>query len=214
MIFAVSAAALAATKTINLNQIPGTKQVNVITESVTFKGRKALKVMEPPANRADREDKLVILPVEFHDGTIELEVSGGVAKDAIAGARGFVGVAFRAAPDAKKFECIYIRPTNGRATDMVRRNHSVQYISFPTHPWQKLRKEEPEKYESYTDLQPDTWTKVKIVVAGTNARLYLHGNEQPTLIVDDLKMGDSTGALALWIGPGTVAHFANLRVTQ
>ena len=75
-------------------------------------------------------------------------------------------------------------------------------------------KEETEKYEAYVDLIPDEWIKVKIVVEGANARLYVHGNEQPTLIIHDLKKGDSRGALALWIGPGTEAHFANLRVTQ
>jgi hypothetical protein len=50
------------------------------------------------------------------------------------------------------FECFYLRPTNGRADDQVRRNHSVQYISFRGFPWYRL--ESPEKYESYTDLVP------------------------------------------------------------
>ena len=66
----------------------------------------------------------------------------------------------------------------------------------------------------YVDLQIDTWTKVKIVVDGTNAYLYVHGNEQPPLIIHELKKGDSKGALALWIGPGTEANFAIVRVTQ
>ena len=202
------------TKVVSLASTQGLKLVNTVVEVTTYKGRKALKVSEPPANKADREDKLVILPVDFHNGTIELELAGSIATGAIAGARGFVGVAFRVADDVKKFECIYLRPTNGRADDQVRRNHSVQYISYPDFPWQKLRKEETEKYESYVDLIPDEWIKVKIVVDGANARVHVHGNEQPTLIVHDLKKGDSSGALALWIGPGTKAHFANLRVTQ
>ena len=34
-----------------------------------------------------------------------------------------------------------------------------------------------------------------------------------TLIVNDVKSGaDGKGAVALWIGPGTVAHFRNLTV--
>ena len=37
---------------------------------------------------------------------------------------------------------------------------------------------------------------------------------QPTLIVNDVKSGaGASGAVALWLGPGTVAHFRNLRVT-
>jgi hypothetical protein len=75
-----------------------------------------------------------------------------------------------------------------------------------------LRKETPGKYESYVDLVPGEWTKVTITVQGDKARLYVNGSQQPTLIVNDLKLGLSKGAIALWIGPGTVAHFSNLRV--
>ena len=34
------------------------------------------------------------------------------------------------------------------------------------------------------------------------------------LVVNNLKQGQSTGAIALWVGPGTIAHFANLRVSK
>ena len=55
---------------------------------------------------------------------------------------------------------------------------------------------------------------MKIEVQGDRARLYVHGAAQPALLVNDLKLGASAkGAIALWIGPGTVGHFANLRVT-
>jgi hypothetical protein len=108
--------------------------------------------------------------------------------------------------------CFYLRPTIGRADVQLRRNHTTQYISQPDHPWHRLRKENPGLYESYVDLVPGEWTRVKIVVSGTTARLYVHGAEQPSLIVNDLKLEASEGAVALWIGPGTEAHFANLRV--
>jgi hypothetical protein len=61
---------------------------------------------------------------------------------------------------------------------------------------------------------PGEWTKVKIEVRGAKARLYVHGASQPALLVNDLKLGEGKGAIALWIGPGTLAHFANLRLTQ
>ncbi len=202
------------TKVVPLDSTKGLKLVNVTAGPVTYKGKKALRVAETSTNQTDTEKKLVILPVDFSNGTIELELAGSVAQGAMAGARGFVGVAFGVAPDVTKFECIYLRPTNPRSDDQVRRNHSVQYISFPDYPWQRLRKEESEKYESYVDLVPGEWTKVKIVIEGVRARLYVHGSEQPTLIINDLKNGESKGALGLWIGPGTEAHFANLRVTQ
>ena len=48
---------------------------------------------------------------------------------------------------------------------------------------------------------------------GERARLYVHGNEQPTLMVNDVKSGaDAGGGVALWLEPGTVAHFRNLTV--
>jgi signal peptidase I len=41
-----------------------------------------------------------------------------------------------------------------------------------------LRKEFPEKYESYVDLVAGEWTRVKIEVRGEKARLYVNGVEQ------------------------------------
>lgn len=199
---------------LSLDSLDQFKLVNVKVESVTFKGRKALRVSDAaPAGTGD-EGRLVVLPkTDFQDGIIEVDLAGEPGPNAGEGARGFVGVAFRIAPDQSRFECIYLRPTNGRAEDQVRRNHSVQYISVPGFPWPRMRKEFPEKYETYVDLLPAEWTKVKIEVRGEKARLFVNGVEQPTLIVNDLKQGQSRGAIALWVGTGTVAHFANLRVS-
>jgi hypothetical protein len=168
-----------------------------------------------PAAEGEDEDRLgmIVGSEKFRNGTIEMEVSGRPGAGAGAGARGFVGVAFRVAGDGSRFECLYLRPTNGRADDQVRRNHSVQYISFPGFPWAKLRKEFPEKYESYVDLVPGEWTKVKITVDGAKARLYVHGAAQPTLIVNDLKQTESAGGVAFWVGPGTEARFRNVVIT-
>jgi hypothetical protein len=192
---------------------------NVKTEQVTYKGKKALRAADAaPANVSDGIQLVILNKTDFQDGVIEIELAGEPAATAGAGARGFVGVAFRVnldtAKDAVKYEAFYLRPTNGRADDQVRRNHSAQYISHPDFPWPRLRKEFPEKYESYADLVPGEWTKVKIEVRGDKARLYVHDAQQPVLVVNDLKLGQSTGQIALWVGAGTVAHFANLRVSK
>ncbi len=213
--FVVSTFPQGTTKTIALDSLKDQKTVNVKAETGEHKGRKALRVTDDaPATAGDGDRLLVLTATDFSDGIIELELSGQVMPNAGEGARGFVGVAFRVAADAAKFECFYLRPTNGRAEDQVRRNHSVQYISHPDFPWHKLRKEFPEKYESYVDLVPGEWTKVKIEVRGAKARLFVHGASQPVLIVNDLKLGESKGAIGLWVGPGTVAHFSNLQTTQ
>ena len=126
----------------------------------------------------------------------------------------FVGVAFRVASDLSKYECFYIRPTNGRADDQLRRNHSVQYFSFPDYEWNSLRMENPGKYESYADLVPGEWIKIKVEFKGIKARLYVNGATQPVLVVNDLKLGDSEGAVALWVGVGTEAYFTNLQLSE
>jgi hypothetical protein len=203
------------TRPVPLDALNDLKPRNVKTEVVTYKGHQALRVTDAaPADSGDAERLVILSKTEFKDGVIEIDLTGEPGPSAVEGARGFAGVAFRIAPDASKYECFYLRPTNGRADDQVRRNHSVQYISFPGFPWQRLRKEFPEKYESYVDLVPGEWTKVKIEVRGDRARLYVHGAQQPTLLVNDLKQGQSQGGIALWVGPGTVAHFSNLRVSE
>ena len=61
---------------------------------------------------------------------------------------------------------------------------------------------------------PGVWTKVRIEVRGAQARLFVHGQAQPTLIVNDVKSGPTGhGAVALWIDVSTDAHFRNLTVT-
>ena len=192
---------------------------NVKAECVTYKGRKALAVSDAaPGHVADGIQLVILNGTEFQEGVIEIDLAGEPGANAGGGARGFVGVAFHlsfdAAKDAPKYECFYLRPTNGRADDQVRRNHSTQYISYPEFPWQRLRKEFPEKYESYADLVAGEWTKVKIEVRDGKARLYVHDAPQPVLIVNDLKQKERKGQIALWVGAGTMAHFANLRISQ
>ena len=178
-------------------------------EPVEFKGKRAIKVVED-GQVPNGEAYAVVKGTPFHNGTIEVEMAGLPAKSAGEGARGFIGLAFRLRDG--RFEYIYLRPTNGRADDQVRRNHSTQYSSFPDFDFARSRKEAPEKYESYVDLEPGVWTRVRITVQGTAARLYVHGAPQPALIVNDLKLGDSSGDVALWIGPGTEGYFTGLSI--
>jgi hypothetical protein len=174
-----------------------------------YQGRRGVKIVED-GTVPNGEAYAVVAGPDFHDGTIDVQIAGRPAAAAAEGARGFIGVAFRLRDN--RFEYIYLRPTNGRADDQVRRNHSTQYSMFPDFDFARSRKEAPEKYESYVDLEPGAWTQVRLVVQGTTARLFVHGAAQPCLIVNDLKMGDASGAVALWIGPGTEGYFSGLTV--
>jgi hypothetical protein len=186
----------------------------VTVAATDYKGKPAVALEMP--KMADNEKTVAVLKdIDFHNGTIEATISGQPRANSGEGARGFVGIAFRVAADTSKMELFYIRPTNGRANDQVRRNHSAQYVSMPGFPWEKLRKETPEKYEAYADMLPAEWTKVKIEVKDETAKFYVNGATQPTLIVSDLKQGkDLRGSVGLWIGPGSLGHFADLKVTK
>ena len=202
-------------QTFALDSAKGLQPKLVAVEPANYMGRKCIRVVPAGAGPQGGGGGLVLIGgTEFHDGTIEVEVAGKPGAGAGGDARGFVGVAFRVQPGGEKYECFYIRPTNGRAEDQERRNHATQYISAPDWEWFRLRKETPSKYEAYADLVTGEWTKVKVEVHGVKARLYVNGVTQPTLLVNDLKAGDSKGAVALWIGVGTEAHFANLRISQ
>ena len=205
-----------APKSYPLESATGLQLHNVAAEPATLHGKKGLRLTLAPgaaSGQPDLEQLAALEGLEFSNGVIEAEIAGTPAPGAGQGARGFVGIAFRLQADRKTYDAFYLRPTNGRADDQERRNHAVQYIAHPEWPWDRLRKETPSRYEAYVDLLPGTWTKIKIEVCGERARLYVHDNEQPTLIVNDVKSGASAkGALALWLGPGTVAHFRNLTV--
>jgi len=189
---------------------------NVKADAVTFKGKRAVHLTHAPG--ATGEETLAIVKdlKDFQNGTIEVEIAGAPSSGSGEGARGFVGIAFRTqAPGASKFELFYIRPTNGRAEDQLRRNHSTQYVSYPDWPWHKTRAATPGLYESWSDLEPGVWTKMRITVQGSKAKLYLHGSDQPCLIVNDLKLGpDAKGGIGFWIGPGADGYYANLKVAS
>jgi len=183
---------------------------NVSIAQTTFKDRSAVQLIAA-ADAPNAASYAVVKDVLFRDGTIEVDLAGQPAAGAGTGARGFIGIAFRLQADGR-YEYIYLRPTNGRADDQVRRNHSTQYSSHPDFDFARSRKEAPEKYESYVDLQPGVWTKYRIEVEGRNARLYVNGAEQPCLIVSDLKLEPREGRVALWVGPGTEGYFSNLKI--
>jgi hypothetical protein len=205
------AAAPPAVQRLALDTIANMRPVGVQLSTVDHRGQRALRVAGTPGFAG--EQVVVLESATIQDGTIEISLAGQPSAGASPASRGFVGVAFRAADDASRFECFYLRMTNGRSDDQVRRNHSAQYIAYPGFPWQKLRAEHPGVYESYVDLVPGEWTDVRIEVQGKKARLFVHGAEQPVLLVNDLKLEPTVGRVALWIGAETEAWFRDLRIT-
>ncbi|HUN47598.1 MAG TPA: hypothetical protein VMU85_13800 [Stellaceae bacterium] len=189
---------------------------NVSVAAVRYGGSDALAVrLTGPYRGPDRDTFAFVPDLDFHDGTIEVDVAGSLLPTALTGARGFVGIAFRIDERGGSFACegLYIRPTNGHAEDPARREHATQYFSFPGYDFDRLRREAPGRYESAADVAPDRWIHLRIEVAGSSARLYVGDAAEPVLTVTDLKRGaDAHGTVGLFVDNGTDGHFRNLTV--
>lgn len=183
---------------------------------VKMKGKDVVKVEADTTIKGTDEATFVkIKGSDFKNGTIEVKVLSRLMKNAPAFARGFIGLAFRIGEKNEKFESIYIRPTNGRADDQIRRNHSIQYFAFPDYRFDKLRKTDPEKYESYADMGLEEWITLRIEVETQKAKFFVNNAKQPSLIVNDLKLGgNNSGSIGLWVGNWTEGYFKDLKVTN
>ncbi|WP_199229327.1 MULTISPECIES: family 16 glycoside hydrolase [Caulobacter] len=188
---------------------------------VSYKGEPAFEMRMPAAAYQDPAHEILTdrafmawLPMDFHDGVIEVEISGEPAADAPAYARGFVGVSFRIGAD-RSFENVYLRPTNGPTDDPVRKGRAVQYFAYPDWTFDRLRREAPGRYETQAEIAPGRWTHYRLVVKGVSAKLYLNHKDQPVMQIEDLKLGaGQRGGVGLWIESGTLARFRNLRIQQ
>lgn len=183
---------------------------------VKMEGKDVVKVEADTTIKGTDEATFVkIKDHDFKNGIIEVKVLSRLMKNAPAFARGFIGLAFRIGEKNEKFESIYIRPTNGRADEQIRRNHSIQYFAFPDYRFDKLRKTDPEKYESYADMGLNEWITMRIEVEGQKAKFFVNNAKQPSLIVNDLKLGaDKAGSIGLWIGNWTEGYFKDLKVVK
>lgn len=188
----------------------------VSVSMVKISGKKAVRVVKDASIKEVDEPTFARLAnIHFKNGTIEVKVLSRLLPDAPELARGFIGLAFRVNDSSTRYESIYIRPTNGRSDDQVRRNHSIQYYAYPYHKYDRLRKASPERYESYADMALNQWITMRIEVKGAEARLFLNGGKQPALVVNDLKLGPgTTGAIGLWVDVGTEGFFSDLKVQK
>jgi len=179
-------------------------------EAVNYLGRKSVRI----TIEGEDHEGLALLPeTDFQDGVIEADIALKATVPPGVRYPGFVGIAFRVRPDASHYELFYLRPGNSDAGDQLMRNHAVQYVSAPDFGWYRLRREWPSVYESHAELAMETWTKVRIEVAGRTAKLYVNGSAKPSLVVDGLKGEDLHGAVGLWSFTDEEAYFSNVRIT-
>jgi hypothetical protein len=152
---------------------------------------------------------LALIPgTNLVNGTIEIELRG---KDVPQ--QSFLGVVFHAA-DGSSFDTIYFRPFNFRAADPASRAHAVQYHAQPGFTWDKLRAEQPGKFEQAVSPVPDPngWFHARIVVADPMVRVFVADARVPCLAVS-LLTSRRSGLVGLWVGNNSGGDFANLSLT-
>jgi len=185
-------------------------------KKVKLNGESVIRVVKDSTiKKFDEPTFAKIVGTEFSNGTIEVKVFSRILAGAPELARGFLGIAYHINSDNSVYESIYIRPLNGRVNDQVRRNHSIQYYAYPDWKFDRLRKEQPERYETYADMELGKWITLKIVVFQGQSKLYLDGREQPSLVVAPLKdVNLTSGGIGLWTEIGTEAFFKDLKITH
>lgn len=199
---------------INLEQqklIPVNAQIN----KVTFDDNFAVNVVKnPEIELFDEATYAKLSDIQIKDGEINVKVYSQLLPDAPEFARGFIGVAFRIDESDSKFESFYVRPTNGKTNDPIRKKHAVQYFSYPDYKFDVLREKTPNIYEAPADIGLNEWIDLKIVIEEDKRSLYINQSANPVLVVDALKGGMASGSIALWCDVGTDAYFKDLVITD
>jgi hypothetical protein len=162
----------------------------------------------------DEPTFLKLKGVNLENGIVEVKVLGRLLPNAPPFARGFIGLAFRINGDNSAYESIYVRPSNGRADDQIRRNHSIQYYAYPNYKFDRLRKEFPELYETYADIGLDEWITLRIEFKDKSAKLFLNDQKSPAFIVQEMLGSTTSGSIGLWVDIGTEGYFKDLKVSR
>lgn len=163
-------------------------------------------------NTVDEPTFVKLKGVNLENGTVEVKFLSRLLPTAPPFARGFIGLAFRVNADNSAFESIYLRPTNGRADDQFRRNHTIQYFAYPEYKFDRLRAESKGEYETYADIGLDEWITIRIEFKDKSATLYLNDQKAPAFLVKELLGSTTSGSIGLWVDIGTEGFFKDLKI--
>jgi len=207
----------------DLHEVPvGASLHDVTATPAEYKGRKALKIeFTEAANKGPPGVDLlfdmptfVLIPGNFMNGTIEVDLLGRLNGKGLPDARAFIGLAYRVIDGGARFESVYLRPLNGRKTNppSPRDKRAIQYFAYPDWKFDRLRKEYPDgRYEFGADIADDEWIRLKLDIDDTRVRVSVNGKEEFALT--DSKAAPEVGGIGLWVGRGTEGYFSNLCIT-
>ncbi len=139
-----------------------------------------------------------IKDAQFTDGVIEFDI-------AVTGERGFAG-AFWRMQDNANYEEFYIRPHQSGNPDANQYTPVFNGIAA----WQLYYGEgygAPVKYDF------NQWMRVKIVVAGVNAEVYIKDMETPALFINEQKREINSGKVGLSVGNFAPGYYSNFSFT-
>jgi len=201
-------------------EVPGIESLkNVVAGLAEYRGKQALSLELAPEEQAlqragagGNRPTYAVVPGNFQDGTIEVDISANLNGRGGAESRGFAGIVFRLADD-ERFDAVYLRAANGSLNDPApsspRDVRAIQYISHPDFHFSESRALAPGIYEKGAPVAKGTWHRLSLDISGR--RLVASVDGVVVLEVNDLRL-DRAGKVALWVGDGTLAYFANLRV--
>lgn len=198
---------------------------NVTAQVATYQGREALKVELTDTiqqrilqGQGSNFPAFALLPADFRNGIIEVDLAGELNGKGAPDVRAFVGIAFHIPADKSTYEAVYLRMTNGRLANPVpaepRLSRAIQYTAHPDFHWPVSRKGFPGKYEKGANIAPNRWIRFRLEISGSELKAFINDEKEPALTVSDLKFGGSTGKIGLWVDDGTAAYFSNLRIQQ
>ena len=128
-----------------------------------------------------RNSAAYIREIDFQDGTIEFDIAS-------TGHRSFVGVAFRVDERGADYENFYLRPHNSGRFDAMQYTPVFNGISA----WQLV----PE-HNASLEIPTDRWLHVRLEVQGSRLRVYFDGATEPTMEVERLRHGRTSGMVAI-----------------
>ncbi|SUN62385.1 hypothetical protein [Streptococcus dysgalactiae] len=138
--------------------------VNELVKEVVFNKERLIEVIN--TEKGDEPDENTFAKLKnssFKNGRIDVDVYSQLLEDAPEHARGFIGLPFRINETDDYFESFYIRPTNGRIEDPIRRNRAVQYFAYPNHTFDYFRERCITDYEGPADIGINEWIHLTVI---------------------------------------------------
>jgi hypothetical protein len=136
---------------------------------------------------------------EMRDGVIDVDVSTPAK-------RGFFGIQFRVDSEGLNGEWVYLRQHKSGYPD------AMQYTPVLNTGlnWQLYN---GQGFTGAVDIPKDEWFHLRLVIAGSQAKLYVKDMDTPALVMEDLKTGIQKGQVSLAVLIGET-YFSNFEIRK